>query len=184
MEIVLADIYAFLGLLMRYPQVEFFDDDLLDSLAELLQALDWQEHLASLRQWRQACTDPLEDVQVEYTRLFINAVNSTPVPPYASVYLDGDRSLQGRTTEKTLDFYRAHGFDLAVTGEPADHLQYELEFLAALTREGQTEAAEHFRQTLFLPWFNRFRERCANETRHPFIRATLQLIDFFTKEEQ
>ena len=106
------------------------------------------------------------------------------VPPYASVYLDGSGTLQGPTTERTRDFYRAHGYDLASETEPADHLALELDFLAALTGEGQVEAEEVFLRTLFRPWFTRFKERCMQEVRHPFYTVSIQLIDFFTKEEQ
>ena len=105
------------------------------------------------------------------------------VPPYASVYLDGNGALFGRTTERTRDFYRQHGYDLASEAEPADHLSLELDFLAALTAEGKHEAEELFLRTLFRPWFEQFQEKCMKEARHPFFQVSIRLIDFFTKEE-
>ena len=57
-------------------------------------------------------------------------------------------------------------------------------YTKTLTGEGQVEAEEVFLRTLFRPWFTRFKERCMQEVRHPFYTVSIQLIDFFTKEEQ
>ncbi|MDX9841562.1 MAG: molecular chaperone TorD family protein, partial [Desulfobulbus sp.] len=157
---------------------------LFDSLESLLDSLDRSDELTAFRDWRRRSSDPLDELRIEYTRLFINAVPHVTVPPYASVYLDGSGILQGPTTERTRDFYRAHGYDLTSESEPADHLALELDFLAALTGEGQVVAEEVFLRTLFRPWFTRFKERCMQEVRHPFYTVSIQLIDFFTKEEQ
>ena len=183
-EATLSAIYSLLALTMRYPDSACTNDQLFDTLEALLTSLDWPAELTAFRDWRHRSTDPLDDLRTEYTRLFINAVPHVTVPPYASVYLDGSGILQGPTTERTRDFYREHGYDLASETEPADHLALELDFLAALTGEGQVEAEEVFLRTLFRPWFTRFKERCMQEVRHPFYTVSIQLIDFFTKEEQ
>ena len=183
-EATLSAIYSLLALTMRYPDGACTNDQLFDTLEALLTSLDRPAELTALSDWRHRSTDPLDDLRTEYTRLFINAVPHVTVPPYASVYLDGSGILQGPTTERTRDFYREHGYDLASETEPADHLALELDFLAALTGEGQAEAEEVFLRTLFRPWFTRFKERCMQEVRHPFYTVSIQLIDFFTKEEQ
>lgn len=183
-EATLSAIYSLLALTMRYPDSACTNDQLFDTLEALLTSLDWPAELTAFRDWRHRSTDPLDDLRTEYTRLFINAVPHVTVPPYASVYLDGSGILQGPTTERTRDFYREHGYDLASESEPADHLALELDFLAALTGEGQVEAEDVFLRTLFRPWFTRFKERCMQEVRHPFYTVSIQLIDFFTKEEQ
>ena len=183
-EATLSAIYSLLALTMRYPDSACTNDQLFDTLEALLTSLDWPAELTAFRDWRHRSTDPLDDLRTEYTRLFINAVPHVTVPPYASVYLDGSGILQGPTTERTRDFYREHGYDLASETEPADHLALELDFLAALTGEGQVEAEDVFLRTLFRPWFTRFKERCMQEVRHPFYTVSIQLIDFFTKEEQ
>lgn len=180
----LGALYSFLALTMRYPQAEYCSPDMLDMLETLSESLDWQEELGQLRDWRNTCPSLLDDLQIEYTRLFINAVPHTPAPPYASVYMDGDGTLQGRTTEKIRDFYRERGFDVASEAEPADHISQQLSFLAALAAEGRDEDEALFLKTLFRPWFVRFKGRCAEETRHPFFRTSIRLIDIFTKEEQ
>ena len=183
-EATLSAIYSLLALTMRYPDGASTNDQLFDTLEALLTSLDRSDELTAFRDWRRRSSDPLDELRIEYTRLFINAVPHVTVPPYASVYLDGSGILQGPTTGRTRDFYREHGYDLASETEPADHLALELDFLAALTGEGRLEAEEVFLRTLFRPWFTRFKERCMQEVRHPFYTVSIQLIDFFTKEEQ
>ncbi len=180
----LSTLYSFLALTMRYPDPAFCNDHFFDTLESLLASLDWQTELAEFHQWRMQPLDLLDDLRTEYTRLFINAAPRTAIPPYASVYVDGDGSLNGRTTERTRNFYRERGYDLAETTEPADHISFELDFLAALAGEARHEDEELFLQTLFRPWFERFQEKSIQEARHPFFKVSIQLIDFFTKEEQ
>jgi putative dimethyl sulfoxide reductase chaperone len=180
----LSSLYSFLALTMRYPDPTFCNGLFFDALESLLESLDWQSELAEIRKWHHQTADPLDDLRTEYTRLFITAASRTTIPPYASVYLDGDGTLHGRTTERTRDFYRERGFDLADDTEPADHIQFELDFLAALAAEARFDDEDLFLKTLFRPWFVRFQGKSLQEARHPFYKVSIQLIDFFTKEEQ
>ncbi|MCL1980976.1 MAG: molecular chaperone TorD family protein [Proteobacteria bacterium] len=180
----LSSLYSFLALTMRYPEQSFCNGQFFDALESLLASLDWPAELTEIRGWREETVDPLDDLRTAYTSLFITAAPGTTIPPYASVYLDGDSTLYGRTTERTRDFYREKGFDLLSETEPADHIRFELEFLAALAGEAKFDDEELFLQTLFRPWFVRFQKKSMQEARHPFYRVSIQLIDFFTKEEQ
>jgi TorA maturation chaperone TorD len=180
----LSALYFFLALTMRYPDPDFCDDSFLDTLESLLISLDWQAELVAIRDWRSQTANPLDDLRTAYTTLFITAALRKTIPPYASVYLDGDGSLYGRTTERTRDFYRERGYNVTDTSEPADHISFELEFLAALAGEARFDDEELFLQTLFRPWFELFQKKSMEEARHPFYKVSIQLIDFFTKEEQ
>ena len=180
----IAYIFSFLALMSRYPESSFFDEKLLDSLEKVLTNLRVPDQQKSICDWRKNSDDIMTDCQLEYTRLFINAIPKMIAPPYGSYYLDGDMSLHGKTTEKTHSFYREHGFTLTSKAEPADHLQFELEFLSHLFREEKFEVAETFLATLFLPWFEKFYRQARQGTEHPFYTTTLDLIYFFTKEEQ
>ena len=103
----LGDIYRFLALAMRYPEAEVITTEFLDSFETLLAGLAQQTARDDVRQWRQkAGRRIISDLQIAYTRLFINAIPRVIAPPFASVYMDGDGSLQGPTTEKTRDWYR------------------------------------------------------------------------------
>lgn len=181
---LLSEIYGFLALTMRYPNSSFLDGQFLDAYESLLQSLDWKEEYTNMQGWRAQTSNIISDLQIEYTRLFINAARKTTIPPYASVYMDGDRSIQGKTTEKTKDFYRSCGYEVTSSTEPPDHIQHELEFLAALAGENRQEEERVFLHSLFRPWFTRFFKHSIQEARHPFYRVSIQLIDFFTKEEQ
>ena len=180
----LADIFAFLALLMRYPEASFFDDEFLDTLEDLLKSLDLQPHQERIASWRSSIADQLLDAQVEYTRLFINAAPHLIAPPYGSVYLESERSLQGKSTETTRDFYRRYGFDIINKAEPADHISLELEFLSCLYRQEEVTAAEKFLYTIFLPWFEPFYQQLMPELRHPLYEVSIQLISFFVQEDQ
>ena len=182
--ILLSRIYGFLALTMRYPNSSFLDGQFLDAYEALLQSLEWKEESTNIQEWRAQTPDTISDLQIEYTRLFINTASGTTIPPYASVYMDGDRSIQGKTTEKIKDFYRSCGYEVTTSTEPPDHIQHELEFLAALAGENKQEEEMLFLHSLFRPWFIRFLKQSMHEARHPFYRVSIQLIDFFTKEEQ
>lgn len=180
----LSQIYGFLALTMRFPNSGFCDNQFLDAYENLLDSLAWQEDLATLKKWRETTANILDDLQIEYTRLFINGAPRAAIPPYASVYVDGDGCIQGKTTEKIKDFYRQCGYAVTESLEPPDHIQHELEFLAALAKEGKKEEEFYFLRTYFRPWFESFYHQSIHEARHPFYRVAIQLIDFFTKEEQ
>ncbi|WP_051309103.1 TorD/DmsD family molecular chaperone [Desulfogranum japonicum] len=180
----LSDVYSFLSLTMRYPNPEFLDRQFLETYVLLLKSLGWQEEAEQIQLLIFSSESCLDELQLEYTRLFINAIPKSTVPPYASVYMDGDGTLQGKTTEKIHDFYRNCGFDIADSSEPPDHIQHQLEFLAAIVKEKRFDEEEQFVKTLFRPWFKRFKEQVLREARQDYYIVSIQLIDFFTKEEQ
>jgi len=180
---LLSDFYLFLSQTMRYPEDHFFTDEFLDTYENLLVKLELQEEQQRLHSCRKEDDNLLQTIQVEYTRLFINAIPHIIASPYASVYENGDHDLQGKITEKTRDFYREHGYDIADTAEPADHIRFELEFLAALVRNGKLDDEKQFLQQLFRPWFSKFRDRVLEGTEHPYYTISIQLVDLFTRKE-
>ena len=179
----LSEFYLFLSLTMRYPDVDFFTEEFLDTYENLLARLELQEEQKSIHACREEDENLLQTLRVEYTRLFINAVPHVIAPPYASIYRDGDHDLQGKTTEQTRDFYRENGYDISNSSEPADHICFELEFLSALARDGKFDKEEQFLKKLFRPWFNKFRDQVLAETIHPYYSVSIQLIDFFTRKD-
>lgn len=180
---VLSEFYLFLSLTMQYPDSGFFTDEFLDAYENLLTRLKLQEKQKSIHACRKEDENLLQTLRVEYTRLFINAVPHVIAPPYASIYRDGDHDLQGKTTKKTRDFYRENGYDITNSSEPADHIRFELEFLAALTRDGKFDKEEQFLKKFFRPWFTKFRDQVLAETIHPYYSVSIQLIDYFTRKD-
>ena len=76
----------------------------------------------------------LEELQAEYTRLFINSYPALLCPPYESFYREG--IVYGKSSQEVLAIYGEHGLDYSYEGEPPDHISAELDFLA-LTDDGR-----------------------------------------------
>ncbi|MGQ9500116.1 MAG: TorD/DmsD family molecular chaperone [Dissulfurimicrobium sp.] len=100
----------------------------------------------------------LSELQAEYTRLFINAPRNVPAPPYASVYLSGNRRLMQEGYDEAIRFYLEAGLEPIKGPEPADHIFYELEFIAMLLETGQTALLCRFLKEHILKWYPQFLE--------------------------
>lgn len=177
----ISTLFRFCAQSLRYPEPSWFTNQYMESVDLLLEALGASKEREDIRFEFSRADDPLEQLQIEYTRLFINGVPHVVAPPYGSVYLD--RSLQGPHTEKTRNFYRQYGYDLAEPGELPDHIVHQLEFMALLTAKGEENARKDFLKTIFFPWFPKFATRVRQESNHPFYSVIVQLIDYLTKED-
>lgn len=177
----IARVYRFLSQCMQYPDTEWMNEDFFNVFYNLLGTLGGVEDGVTIKKEIDNSADPIEDLQVEYTRLFINGVPHVVAPPYGSVYMD--QSLQGAFAGDTLAFYRKKGFGMEKNADLPDHLIHELEFLSLLAEEQDFAGEDEFLNKLFRPWFKRFHPRVTEGAHHPFYRVVVQLIDFFTKEE-
>ncbi len=72
-----------------------------------------------------------DEIQSEYTRLFINAIPEVTCPPYASIYIDGQ--FMSVTTVKIQKLYSKYNLFLS-SKEIGDHISVEFEFLAFLMK--------------------------------------------------
>ena len=183
-SIDLADIYNLLSLASKYPEKEWLTQGLMTNFLAILREAGLGKEADSLTDLINPNPDYLENLQVEYTRLFINAVPGTVAPPFGSIYLDNDRSLYGPSTVKVKDFYRQHGFEIKNPAAIPDELSLELEFLGLLVSQGKAEDEEKFLALYFRPWFKKFSQVVISETSEPFYRAVVCLIDFFTTKEE
>lgn len=167
---------------MKFPESSWLTEDFKNTFLGLLKQLGGLKEMSELEPHFKNNTNLLEELQIEYTRLFINGVPHVAAPPYASVYLD--KSLQGIHTSETLAYYREKGCDMAQGSDLPDHIVHELEFLSQLTEDGDHMGEREFLQRFFLTWFPTFRDRLLNEERHPYYRLVINMIDYFTKEEE
>ncbi|HIE33379.1 MAG TPA: hypothetical protein EYP81_04980 [Thermodesulfobacteriaceae bacterium] len=124
--------------------------------------------------------EDLEDLKVEYTRLFITSPYYTPAPPYASVYLSSDRRLKGEGYDQALAFYREAGYEPVEEGELADHVAYELAFMALLLEENRKDLLREFLESHFLKWYPRFLSALKKAEPKPFYRALGELVSVIT----
>ncbi len=173
----LSQVFNFLAQATRYPKPEWFNAQFLAVLHSFLEQLQVKPQEFDIPE--DVTPQYLEDIQVDYTRLFINGIPKVVAPPYGSMYLDG--SLNDTTADKTLQFYRENGFD-TTTNEFPDHLTTELEFISLQYQENE-RVAEEFIEKLFLPWFEIFRDTVLAEAQCGYIKIIIELIDFFTKKE-
>ncbi len=180
----LAEVYRLLSLCFQYPDPSVITPSFMEIFQDLLEKLGLWEERMDMASWLETEPSLIDTLQIEYTRLFINAIPHLVAPPYASVYLGNDRSLQTRHTEKIHRFYRDSGYEIRDFSVPADHIHYQLDFLAALAEEGKPDRGEEFLRCFFRPWFSPFAQRIAAEAEIPFYRVSAQLTDIFTKEDQ
>jgi len=139
------------------------------------------------------------ELQTAYTDHFINRLGGVPAPPYGSVYLEKDERLMGQTTLHVAEAYRSRGLELEGSGEPADYLPTELEFLYFLVEqeeqalgrrdlEAARTALEHqasFCRTLLHPWMPAFCDRLEMDGQtHPLYRWAAGLLRTFCRQEQ
>lgn len=173
----LSQVFNFLAQATRYPKADWFNAEFLAVLKSFLKQLEVDPSDFDIPE--KVSPEYLEDIQVDYTRLFINGNPHVIAPPYGSMYIDG--SLNDTTADVTRNFYRSHGFD-TTTKEFPDHITTELEFLSLQYQEDK-EVAEEFIEKLFLPWFTMFRDKVIAEASSGYIKIVIELIDFFTRLE-
>ena len=178
----IASLYRFFAQCMQYPDSEWMNEEFFHVLYNLLSTFGAITESKEIKTAIEQSSDYIEELQIEYTRLFINGVPHVVAPPYASVYMD--QSIQGAFALKTLNFYREKGFGMEESADLPDHLVHELEFLSLLAEEEDLAGEEEFLSKLFRPWYKQFCPRVAKETRHPYYRMVVTIIDSFTKEEE
>ncbi|WP_294348337.1 molecular chaperone TorD family protein [Prosthecochloris sp.] len=121
-----------------------------------------------------------EQLQGEYTRLFITGYPSTPCPPYESVFREG--TMLGSNSRKVDHLYREWG----MTSDPdlLDHISTELEFLAFLasaatldeTRNNANETYHSFFHDHVQQWIPDFSEKLHDNTKSPAYRKLAALL--------
>ena len=117
--------FLILSLLFRYPE------------SEVYQRLN--QHLSNFSPFfltysvKSMPLVPLEELQAEYIKLFVNNQGFVPVVPYVSYYSDRERLLAGTSLGQTRSIMSANGFLLdASRGELEDHIAVLLEFCARI----------------------------------------------------
>ena len=183
-DISLQNIYKFLSLSMKYPEPSWFNEGYMSNCLAIMYEAGLRENAKELEKFLKESGNFLEDIQVEYTRLFINAVPLTIAPPFGAVYLDRERSLYGSSTEKVKDFYRKQNFELIDSSAIPDEISIELDFLALLISANKFVEEDEFLSKYFRPWFIQFKDLVIRESQHPFYKGIIRLIDFFTSKEE
>lgn len=178
----IAIIYRFCAQSMQYPGPDWFTENYLKSLHIFLRELGATDESNELLKLAAQSDDFQEDLQVEFTRLFITGVPHVAAPPYGSVYLE--KTLRGKYSDDVFLYYKDQGYSLNENADLPDSLIHQLEFLSYLAEDNNKKAEEFFLSRYFLPWFSIFSSRVKEEAQHPFYAIIISLIDFFTQEEE
>ncbi|NDY43263.1 molecular chaperone TorD family protein [Dissulfurirhabdus thermomarina] len=119
----------------------------------------------------------LEELQTEYTRLFINSPEGAAAPPYASIYRHRAGFLYQEGHDEALSYYREMGFEPVEGPEPGDHIGFELAFVGLLLEEGRLDLLERFLGGHLLKWYPELAARLLAARPHPFYAALAQVTD-------
>lgn len=137
------DCYRLLSACFYQPQKEaFLQEDLFKTLGELLRPIspDAAAHASAME--KAFLTYSEEDLLVAYAKLFIGP-NELLVPPYGSVYLDGEKTVMGDSTMETIKMYEEQGLSMdGEFGNLPDHITVEMEFIYYLIFK-EVEALEN-----------------------------------------
>lgn len=137
--------FALLGkLLFLYPDREWIQsllaEGVFDELPLDLSHPDVSRGLERLESWsaihhKSLTHDAFQDLQVDYTRLFIG-VDGVLAPPWESVHLSREHLLFQEQTLQVRQWYLRHGLQVVEQDkEPDDHVGLELTFLAHLAAQ-------------------------------------------------
>ncbi|NOX18754.1 MAG: hypothetical protein GXO87_10805 [Chlorobi bacterium] len=125
----------------------------------------------------------LEDLQVEYTGLFITAFPEVPAPVFGSFYFE--RELIGESTERIIEFYEKYDFHVSEEiGEPPDHFAVELEFVFRMIEsEIPLEIQALFIKEKILSWAEKFAEKIRASAKTPFYPFLINTTINYLKED-
>lgn len=185
----------------EYPNGEWLSEvasqELFDNLPIEIDNEDAQEGQRRLAEWGRAhaeglTKEALEDLEVDYVKLFINGKRSVLAPPWESVYVNPVPSLFQCSTMGVRGWYKRYQLEIGnVDHEPDDHAGLELSFashLCALAAHAADEGDEsRFREVkvdlkMFLQqhpfrWVSHWCDRVMKESQADFYQAAAQ----FTK---
>jgi TorA maturation chaperone TorD len=136
------DLARFVAACYYEPERAFVDEGLFESMVEAASHVDAELEALARRLGPAFEQQPLQELLVDYTRLFLGPVQAL-AQPYASVWLSGQNQLMQSPTLDVMELYAQAGFEVdAEFKELPDHVAVELEFLYLLLwRENEARVA-------------------------------------------
>lgn len=141
-EAARADLCRFIAACYYEPDAAFVEERLFDSMRQAAACVDPALEAIAARLGPAFAALPLQELLVDYTRLFLGPVAAL-ARPYASVWLTGENLVMQDDTLGVLRLYEEAGFGIDENfHELPDHVAVELEFLYLLIfRENEARAA-------------------------------------------
>ena len=168
-----AQVRGFLGGLAENTSLKKATDNVIDALNRLQDREDAQLELAA-----------------DFCGLFLTSDKQAALP-YASIYLDEGKLLNGKPAEQMAALMHTKGIQVDRNfNEPADHLAIELDFLGNLIiRSNELEQESHLEaalaeqkaliETHILSWIPQFSENCALYDKFGFYSSVAELLVSF-----
>jgi TorA maturation chaperone TorD len=179
------------------PGPEFAEERLFESILAAAQRVspELAEHAQRLGEAFDAAS--LEELLVDYTRLFLGAPQAL-AKPYASVWLTGDPELMQDSAMELIKLYEQGGFEIDPEfRDLPDHVAVELEFLylltyqqnqALATGDGPAQQAMAVLRTAFLVghlgrWLGPFILAVHDHAQSDFYRELAEFTELFVRLE-
>lgn len=154
-----AVIYRALSQCFSYPNMELLDSFTTDKVNVYVESwrylgLDASDGIERIIAWLAQFPDheaALDELEKDYTRLFINASPKMLAPPYGSIYLDKHYRVWGQTTGEVVRLYQMAGLGISENFcDLPDHIVAELEFASYLIAEQQKHVENSSTQNLVI----------------------------------
>lgn len=169
--------------LFQYPEPESMQEKM-SNLVQLMQWASSREIPGAARIINDIKKDLIdwEELQIDYTRLFINSFPQAKAHPFAGWYL-GDTNLFGDQELEMRNLYAAHNVYLDEENVPADHIMVELEFTALLLDSYDKTEDSKLRLALrewidnhMSKWIPAFTEEIRLNADSDFYRTTAEIL--------
>ena len=172
---ILIQKFFILGKFLTYPTKELKDDikKIIAQIKDTETARKLKNILAFLEN-----EENREELEAEYTSLFVTGYPKTPCPPYFSAYQTG--MIVSDYTDKLYDLYEEYGIELSNEQFP-DFIPIMMEFMTLLLTNDLNEEAKSFYKD-YLSWLGEFSDNIKRNTKNEYFISIANELGDFIKE--
>ncbi len=165
---LLAKEFFIVGKLLTYPSIELKKE--LENIVDI-------DHPVS-NTLKQIDDKSFENLQGEYTRLFITGYPKTPCPPYYSAYKTG--LVVSDHTDYLYNLYAEYGIEIP-EGQFPDFIPVLMEFMVLLLSNDKIEDAKSF-HSKYITWLLVFAENIKDNTSIEYFNLISKNISSLLKD--
>ncbi len=192
-------LYNWFSASLYQPEEDLLKPAYVDVLEELASNfnLEVDEEIKQLRRIKEESKYSLQDLKVDYSKLFIGPAKLL-APPYESIYKDKGYQVMGDSTIKVKKFYEKAGMKLdAEYKEPQDHIAFEMNFMSflcegedKLRKDGEVERGDELLQiqkNFFLnhpyTWVKELTNNIKQHAETEFYQLVAKVLEKFVDKE-
>lgn len=170
---ILAQKFFVFAKLLTYPTKELKED-----IEKVVKQINNEDDKKTFKNIIAKLDNNREELEGEYTALFITGYPKTPCPPYFSAYQTG--MIVSEYSEKLYDLYEEYGIELSNEQFP-DFLPTMMEFMTLLLTNELKKEAENFYNE-YLSWTNEFSKNIKRNAKEDYFIEIAEQLNVFTKE--